>query len=199
MLLRAYGLGLACFMLLQTGLHAASLSNQQQEWLNAAERHERAGWIYLHVEGGPRERGFQHGYLLAKEIAECLRVVRAHWKHDSSMDWSWLIANTKGFIEPGIDPENRAELHGIAEGMTAAGVPMTYDEIVTYNAELELEWYWWPLAEKTLTDGIDVVKKPRESCSSFIVTGSMTKDGGIVLGHNTMDEPWVEFKSGEGR
>ena len=104
------------------------------------------------------------------------------------MDWPWLIANTKGFIEPAIDPENRAELQGIVEGMIAAGVPTTYDEIVTYNAEIELTWYWWPLASKRITDGIDLVKKPRESCSSFIARGSMTKDGGIVLGHNTMDD-----------
>jgi hypothetical protein len=188
MFLRAFGLAFACLFFLQAGLHAASLPNQEQEWLRVAERHERAGWIYLHVEGGPRERGFQHGHLLAKEIAECLRVVRAHWKHDSSMEWSWLIAKTKGFIEPAIDPENRMELRGIADGMVAAGVPMTYDEIVTYNAEFELEWYWWPLASKKLTDGIDVVKEPKESCSSFIATGRMTKDGGIVLGHNMMDD-----------
>ena len=69
------------------------------------------------------------------------------------MEWSWLIAHTKGFIEPAIDPENRAELQGIADGMNAAGVPTTYDEIVTYNAEIELGWYWWPLASKKLTDG----------------------------------------------
>jgi hypothetical protein len=185
---RAFALGLASLSFAQARLHGDGLSDRPQEWLRAAERHERAGWVYLHVEGGPRERGFQHGYLLAKEIAECLRVVRAHWRHDSSMEWSWLIAHTKGFIEPGIDSENRAELQGIADGMKAAGLPMTYDEIVTYNAELELELYWWPLAAKKLTDNIDVVRKPRQSCSSFIATGRMTRDGGIVLGHNTMGD-----------
>jgi hypothetical protein len=188
MLLRAIGQGLTCLILFQAGLQAASLAKQQQEWLSAAERHERAGWIYLHVEGGPRERGFQHGYLLAKEIAECLRVARADWKHQSSMEWSWLIANTKGFMEPGIDAENRAELQGIADGMTAAGFPMTYDEIVTYNAQLELTGNWWSIASKTLTDGTAVLKKFQDSCSSFIATGRMTKDGGIVLGHNTMSD-----------
>jgi Phospholipase B len=170
------------------GAVAPSLTEVQQSWLSKANRHEKAGWVYVHIEGTPQERGFQHGYLLAKEIAECLRVARAKWQHDSSMEWPWLITHTKGFIEPAIDPENRAELQGIADGMTAAGVPTTYDEIVTYNAEIELEWYWWPLASKKITDGIDVVKKPRESCSSFIATGRLTKDGGIVLGHNTMDD-----------
>src|SRR5580658_170630 len=184
---RVFGLGLACLSFAQTGLHGAGLTDQQKEWLRAAERHERAGWIYLHVEGGPQERGFQHGYLLANDIGECLRVVRAHWQHETSLEWSWLIARTKGFIERGIDPEDRAELQGIVEGMNAAGVATTYDEMVTFNAELELEWYWWPLAKKELTGDSDDVKKPRQSCSSFIATGRMTRDGGIVLGHNTMD------------
>jgi hypothetical protein len=186
--LRAFALGLAFLSLAQARLHGAGLSDRGQQWLRAAQRHERAGWIYLHVQGGPRERGFQHGYLLAREIAECLRVVRAHWRHDSSMEWFWLIAHTKGFIEPAIDSENRAELQGIVDGMNAAGFSTTYDEIVTYNAELEVESYWWPLAAKKLTDNIDVVTKPKQSCSSFIATGRMTRDGGIVLGHNTMGD-----------
>jgi Phospholipase B len=185
---RALALGFTCLSFAQAGLRADGLSEQQQQWLHAAERHERAGWIYLHIEGGPSERGFQHGYLMAKDIAECLRAVRAHWQHDSSMEWSWLISHTKGFIEAGIDSENRAELQGIVDGMHAAGVPMTYDEIVTYNAELEVEGYWWPLAAKKLTDNIDVVKRPKQSCSSFVATGHMTKDGGVVLGHNTMGD-----------
>ena len=47
-----------------------TLAPEQQVWLAKAKRSERAGWVYLHVEGEPRERGFQHGYLLAKEIAD---------------------------------------------------------------------------------------------------------------------------------
>ena len=160
------------------------LSAQQTQWLAKANRHEKAGWIYLHVEGGPRERGFQHGYLLAKEIGEILRVDRAQWLHDSGLDWAWLVKNTKGFIQPAIDPENRAELEGIVEGAKAAGIEFSYDDLVTENAIFELAGYWWPLAQKKM-DGVDQIEKPKQSCSSFIATGRMTKDGGIVLGHNT--------------
>ena len=28
------------------------------------------GWIYVHLEGSPHDIGFQHGYLLAPEIAD---------------------------------------------------------------------------------------------------------------------------------
>src|SRR5438552_1905668 len=38
-----------------------------------AYRFPQAGWIVLHIEGEPYERGYQHGRLLAPEIAEYLR------------------------------------------------------------------------------------------------------------------------------
>ena len=34
----------------------------------AGYRYPRAGWIYLHVEGEPYDRGYQHGFLMAREI-----------------------------------------------------------------------------------------------------------------------------------
>jgi hypothetical protein len=51
------------------------LTNEQKTWLSKANRHEKNGWIYLHIEGNPEERGFQHGYLLSKEIKESIRVL----------------------------------------------------------------------------------------------------------------------------
>lgn len=90
----------------------AALSAEQRQWLAQARRHEKAGWIYLHLEGGPRERGFQHGYPLAKEIAECLRIRRAVWLHNTSMEWADLLKETARFLTPFIDPENREELLG---------------------------------------------------------------------------------------
>src|SRR5215475_7476813 len=68
-----------------------ALSPQQQGCLGKGKRFERAGWIYLHVEGEAHDRGFQHGYLLAREIAEGLQMTRASWEHESGMDWTWLI------------------------------------------------------------------------------------------------------------
>ena len=35
-----------------------------------AYRYPQAGWIVLHIEGEPYERGYQHGRLLAPEIAD---------------------------------------------------------------------------------------------------------------------------------
>jgi hypothetical protein len=165
---------------------AQPLTDFQRAWLAKANRHEKAGWIYLHIEGGPRERGFQHGYLLAPEIAECLRVRRAVWLHYTAMEWPDLLKETARFVTPFVDPENREELLGIVDGLQAAGVAVTLDDLVAYNAFMELEWYWWPEVKKKLDGGSTVVTAPKQSCSSFIATGSMTRDHGVVLGHNTM-------------
>jgi hypothetical protein len=42
-----------------------------------AYRFPQAGWIVLHIEGKPYERGYQHGRLLAPEIAGYLRCFAA--------------------------------------------------------------------------------------------------------------------------
>lgn len=160
--------------------------SEQRQWLSKGARREKAGWIYLHIEGEPRERGFQHGYLLATEIAECLRVRRAVWLHNTSLEWPELLKETARFLTPQIDPENREELLGIVEGLQATGVAVTLDDLVAHNAFMELEWYWWLEVLKKATGGATVVTPPKQSCSAFIATGSMTRDGGVVLGHNTM-------------
>jgi hypothetical protein len=49
---------------------------------------------------------------------------------------------------------------------------------------MEMMDYWWPLVKDSLK--INSPNEEKESCSSFIATGSMTADGKIVLGHNTM-------------
>jgi hypothetical protein len=40
------------------------------ETFGPAYRYPAAGWIYLHIEGQPFERGYQHGHLMAREIPE---------------------------------------------------------------------------------------------------------------------------------
>src|SRR5271166_6492467 len=42
-----------------------------------AYRFPQAGWIVLHIEGEPYERGYQHGRLLAPEIAAHVRCFAA--------------------------------------------------------------------------------------------------------------------------
>src|SRR5450759_4854825 len=97
----------------QTANH---LTNVQQSWLSKANRHEKNGWIYLHIEGTPKERGFQHGYLLSKEIKESIRILSEVWKYQTAMKWSWFVARAHDILTSKTDPENLAEIDGMVEG-----------------------------------------------------------------------------------
>jgi hypothetical protein len=173
-----FSLGFLC-----SSLHAADLSDVDRSCLARSHRSETNGWIYLHIEGIPANRGFQHGYNLASEIAEEIRVRKVMWKYESSMEWPWLIERAQKMFAEKIDPEALQEIDGISRGMNAAGFSTTRDELIAYNAFFELDWYWWPKELKRIKDH---TKSPeKQACSSFIATGSMTTDGGIVLGHDT--------------
>jgi len=174
-------------LLLPDALHSqigTSITQEQQSWLSKANRHEKNGWIYIHIEGTPTERGFQHGYLLAKDIKETIRVLGEGWKYQSAMEWSWFVQKAGEILASKVDSENLAEIDGMVEGMKAAGILTTRNELVALNGWMELLWYWWPTVKDTISPNSPDPKK--QSCSSFIATGSMTADGGIVLGHNTM-------------
>ena len=165
----------------------APLTKEQASWVSRAERHERAGWVYLHIEGKPRERGFQYGYLMAKEIAEELRVSRVWWEYQTATEWAWLVTKSKSMIAPKVDTENLAEIDGIVEGLKAAGVSTSRDEMIAHNAFADLIGYWWPQVKEKI--GVSSPNQPKQSCSAFIATGNMTVDGNIVLGHNS----WVDY------
>jgi hypothetical protein len=160
------------------------LTTTQREWLAPGERQERDGWITLRIQGSPRAMGFQHGYLLAREIETSLRTTRRDWEYNSGMTWEWLVEHGNEIFLSRIDSVSLSELDGIVEGLRAAGVVSSRAEIITYNGIIELDGYWWPSVKESLS--VRTPDRPREMCSSFIVTGSMTPDGGIVLGHNTM-------------
>ena len=126
----------------------AGQSQDQKAWLEQATRYEKNGWIYLHIAGEPRQRGYQHGYLLAKEISETLRIRRVVWKHISGMDWEWLVGKSKALFTPKVDAENVAEIDGIVDGMADVGFKSNRDELIAYNGWFDLVYYWWPIEKK---------------------------------------------------
>jgi hypothetical protein len=160
-----------------------ALSEEQKAWLVKAKRSEQDGWVCLRIAGAPREMGFQHGYLLAPEIASSMNIVRKKWFHDTGMEWEWLVEQSERILRPKVDPKILQEIEGIVEGLAAAGVTTTFPEMITFNGFIDLD-YWWTVAKDSV--GSRAPASAREGCSSFIATGSLTADGGIVLGHNTM-------------
>src|SRR5207249_8717068 len=56
-------------------------------------RYPQAGWIVLHIEGEPYDRGYQHGKLMAPEIAAFVRCVAAEQGHKDPAG-AWRITRT---------------------------------------------------------------------------------------------------------
>jgi hypothetical protein len=167
-------------LLTATTLFANGLSIDEKNWLEKGFRYEKNGWIYVHIEGQPYERGFQHGYLIADEIQEALRVSKFLVKWYTGEDFEFFVeASNKMFLLK-IDEEFLKEIQGIADGVSKFGVKITYQELICYNGFFELVDYWWP-EHKGNNPG------KSDKCSAFIATGKYTKDGGIVMAHNSWD------------
>lgn len=165
-----------------------------------AYRYPAAGWIYLHIEGKPYERGYQHGYLMAKEIPEYLTrcaIVLAGKAEERSWDGYRTTANAL-FLR-GFDREILEEMRGIADGANAGGArflgrKLDLTDIVVANTTVELGELN-PAVQVTPTGLEDLqFNPPRYSanrglgidhCSAFAATGPATRDGKMVIGHVT--------------
>jgi hypothetical protein len=160
------------------------------ERLQGAHRFERDGWVYIHLEGPPEQLGFQHGYLLAAEIGDFLRVIKPYLKTSSHRDWGFYREAAERMLWPRIDEEYRREIDGIVAGMKAKGVEADRWDLVALNANQELPYYYVPWLDGK--EGKTPTTHAPGNCSAFIATGSYTKDGRIVMGHNA----WTNYVVG---
>jgi hypothetical protein len=64
---------------------AQKAGETSQTLLGGAYRFERGGWVYVHLEGSPREIGYQHGYLLATEILDAFQSVKLRDTHETRL------------------------------------------------------------------------------------------------------------------
>jgi hypothetical protein len=159
---------------------------------NAFRRPQQNGWIFVHLQGTPGEIGFQHGYLLAPEIADALKVTIFEQTRDNKKDWQFFRNAAQNMMWPHIEQEYRDELQGIADGASAHGAKLDVWDVVAMNAFPEWSYY------VKQYDAQHGVKSPAsvtapDRCSAFIATGSYTHDGKIVIAHND----WTDYMDGE--
>lgn len=175
-----------------------------------AWKYPQAGWLVLHIEGSPYQRGVQHGHLLAREIVDYIKTIARVRSHkDPEAAWKSLRLLTDATFLRRYDVECLEEMKGIADGAAAAGAKfdgrrLDLLDIVALNSEVEAGFL--ESALQATPTGIDELKfdrqqasppvvKKREMCSAFVATTPATdkSTGGVMLGHITMsDLSWVQ-------
>lgn len=166
-----------------------------------AYRYPQAGWIVLHIEGEPYERGFQHGRLLAEEIAAYIRC-HAATQSTKAPEQGWKLTRTmvNALFLRRFDREYLEEMKGIADGAASAGArfdsrPIDLIDIAALNLWAELMTLDGALA--ATPTGLEGHRFPKDQpqptklpqpghCSAFAATGPATADGKIVFGHISM-------------
>ena len=162
---------------------------QQRAWLDRASRREVDGWIHVVVNGSPAARGFQYGYLVAAEYAESVRVYQEMTYQQIGMGYDFFVDRASELHADKVPGELRAEMEGIAAGLTAAGVPATFEDVLGLNDWMELTGYWWPKHSGRYT-ALAPTGHQGSHCSAFIATGSATVDGSMVMGHTSFTDFW---------
>jgi len=160
--------------------------------LQKAYRFQQGGWTYVHLEGSPAEIGFEHGYLLAAEIADALEAIKLFDTHATQRDWEFFRKTAREMLWPHIDAEFQQELQGIADGLKARDVDLDVYDIVALNAFEEVPDYYVPWLNKREKQAKVKLAAPG-NCSAFIATGAYTKDHQIVIAHNN----WTSYLAGE--
>jgi hypothetical protein len=152
-------------------------------------RVEKNGWVFLHIEGRPYDRGYQHGWLMAPELADSQRTLDYITPNDTGQDWDYFVrAAARLYVKESMH-EYLQEMKGIAAGATAAGTPMSWKQVLALNGSMELTGYWYPgILSGAYKDGLD-----KTHCSAFIATGSYTAGGKVVMAHND----WDHFVTGQ--
>jgi Phospholipase B len=194
---------LGIVVILMCSLMVAEAPASSDARLQKAYRFQQGGWTYVHLEGSPSNMGFQHGYLLAPEIADALAVIKMFDTHQTQRDWEFFRTTARQMLWPHIDAEYQQELQGIAEGAKAHGVDVDVYDIVALNAFEEVPDYYVPWLNKREANKQSIHKQPKPAkapklaapgnCSAFIATGNMTKDHQIVIAHNN----WTSYLAGE--
>ena len=160
--------------------------------------YKKNGWLYISVTGNPKERGFAYGYYCANDFKEIQKMLNYYIFESYGHTWKYLAEKINDDFKTMTKVqylELYEEMEGIAEGCVAGGCQTTIDEIIAWNFYCSIP-YWFSFIStshigkegggKSKTY-IPIAKKnhANDKCSAFMAVGDWTKDGKIVVAHNS--------------
>lgn len=167
------------------------------KWFGPAFRCEDKGWIFVHIEGKPYQRGYQYGYLLADEIAAYMNKLAVRANEDNpAAGWRRMRQITDALMLRKYEEEYLVEMKGIADGAAKAGAQfeeyaVDFIDIVTINSIIDLGQVLsalrrtpHALSGRNFLAAEDELNIPIEEhkCSGFLANGPASKNGDLVFG-----------------
>ncbi len=198
-----------CFL-----IEDARASNPLQNTINRhgkGFRYNIQGWVFLHIEGDPYERGYQYGYLASDEIIDMMNRWSSYGStvkimnviKIKSAESFWNLCKSialKNSLKE-YPKEYQEEIQGIADAIKDKegkihGRAVEFEDILTLN-EIQGCWYHLRYLHKMFHPVRDIFYNLRKmgskissdkeegACSVFIATGDATSDGNIFAVHST--------------
>ncbi len=187
-----------------------SLENSEESnRFGAGYRYNIQGWVYLHIEGEPYERGYQYGYLCSDEILDLMsrwgdfgsdvKIANIFKVKTSERWWDLCKSITLKHSLKEYPEEYKQEIRGIADGVRAKGGtlhgnPIEFEDILTLN---EMQGCWYRLKYlfnvfhpfRDIYHGVKNLFKQESTeegfCSVFLATGDATTNGEMIAVHST--------------
>jgi len=222
-MLKKYCVVIACLLLItpsMISITAISMPDEQNSTqaptsYGKGYRYNIMGWVYIHIEGEPFERGYQYGYLAADEIVDMMNrwsnwgytqkifkrlpmdVTSPRYDDVSALWWEYCKSKAKRWFLGYYPEEYIEEMKGVAAGVKDRGGmihghPVEFDDILANNEVVDC-WFSYEYSKngfhpiRGAIQGIKNLfsKEQSGSCSAFIATGDATTDGGIIIAHST--------------
>ena len=177
---------------------------QKYKEIKHGKRFTENGWIRLNINGDPYDLGYSHGYLLAEELKQVVRVLKFITPNECGYSFELLKQIMYDLLSPIVKeryPDIFIEMQGIQEGAMKAGFKeIQLEDIFFWNCWVSLESllsYLPELIEQntilknkykdTFHKGLPKTGGAKDKCTAFMAVGDWTKDGKIVCAHNTFD------------
>ena len=166
-------------------------------WFQEGFRYDDQGWVFVHIEGEPYERGYQYGYLVAEEMVAYMNKLAIEANEDDpEKGWDDTRFIADAFMLRKYEKEYLTEMKGIADGANHASIKLFDREldlldVVTMNSALDIKWARYampttahPLSGQNFLNSEDELNIPDRlhKCSSFLANKSSTTDQRIVFG-----------------
>ena len=126
---------------------------------------------------------------MTAEIDDAKNAIELALVHEAKHSWDDIRQVSATVLLPHVPAEYKEELQGMEEGLRAHGSKLDLIDLVAINASMELPYYY---DQAKNMQGKGVGASVGEHCSAFVATGSYTKNGRIVIGHNN----WSDYLTG---